>query len=155
MGCMIGILVVVDYDCSLFMFVSLLHNSLPTIGTEQARRAAAKRLIERYYYQLTKGCGKKNCSNEHCASSKKVIGLTPNQAAAQVFICLVIFQTLLYLEWTTFLNYFGLIYNQALDLFARKARLCDIPEEKEEKVDDLDTSSNIEDNESCSKSKVC
>jgi hypothetical protein len=31
-GCMIGILVVVDYDCSLFMFVSLIHNSLATIN---------------------------------------------------------------------------------------------------------------------------
>ena len=90
--------VVVDYDCSLFMVVPLILNSLPTIGTEQARRAAAKRLIERYYYQLMKGCGKKNCSNEHCASSKKVIGLTPNQAAAQVFTFLVIFQTSWYLE---------------------------------------------------------
>ena len=56
---------------------------------------------------------------------------------------------------TTILNYFCKIFHQALDLFARKARLCDIPEEKEEKVDDLDTSSNMEDNESCSKSKVC
>jgi hypothetical protein len=32
------------------------------------------------------------------------------------------------------------MYHQALDLFARKARLCDIPEEKEEKVDDLSRS---------------
>ena len=47
-------------------------------------RAAAKRLIERYYHQLTRGCGRRDCTNEHCASSSKSKLLTPNQAAAQV-----------------------------------------------------------------------
>ncbi|EFX61056.1 hypothetical protein DAPPUDRAFT_340714, partial [Daphnia pulex] len=59
------------------------------------KRVAARQLIKRYYFQLTEGCGDSNCNNEHCASSKKVQNLSPNQAAAQ-----------------------------ALDLFARKGRLC-------------------------------
>lgn len=36
------------------------------------KRAAAKKLIERYFYQLTDGCGNPNCDNQHCASSGKV-----------------------------------------------------------------------------------
>jgi ubiquitin-protein ligase E3 A len=48
------------------------------------KRVAARQLIKRYYFQLTEGCGDPNCNNEHCASSKKVQTLSPNQAAAQV-----------------------------------------------------------------------
>ncbi|XP_005102222.2 ubiquitin-protein ligase E3A [Aplysia californica] len=36
---------------------------------ENMKRAAAKQLIEQYYYQLTEGCGDENCTNENCASS--------------------------------------------------------------------------------------
>lgn len=43
------------------------------------KRAAAKKLIERYFYQLTDGCGDPNCSNENCASSGKVKNNTNNQ----------------------------------------------------------------------------
>ncbi|XP_054260809.1 ubiquitin-protein ligase E3A [Macrosteles quadrilineatus] len=50
---------------------------------DNMKRAAAKKLIERYFYQLTDGCGNSTCNNEHCASSGKVKGLSPNQAAAQ------------------------------------------------------------------------
>ncbi|XP_066998612.1 ubiquitin-protein ligase E3A [Anabrus simplex] len=60
------------------------------------KRAAAKKLIERYFYQLIDGCGNSNCDNEFCASSGKVKNLTPNQAAAQ-----------------------------AIQLFSQEARLCD------------------------------
>ncbi|CAG5075006.1 Similar to Ube3a: Ubiquitin-protein ligase E3A (Mus musculus) [Cotesia congregata] len=60
------------------------------------KRAAAKMLIERYFYQLTDGCGNSQCDNQHCASSGKVTNLTPNQAAAQ-----------------------------AIQLFSQEARLCD------------------------------
>ena len=51
-----------------------------------AKRAAAKLLIERYYFQLTKGCGNEDCNNEHCASNKKVHNMAPDEAAAQVLI---------------------------------------------------------------------
>ena len=33
------------------------------------KRAAVKQLIERYYHQLTDGCGRSDCGNEHCSSS--------------------------------------------------------------------------------------
>lgn len=36
------------------------------------KRAAAKKLIERYFYQLTDGCGNPHCDNQNCASSGKV-----------------------------------------------------------------------------------
>lgn len=36
------------------------------------KRTAAKRLIERYFYQLTDGCGNPACDNKFCASSGEV-----------------------------------------------------------------------------------
>lgn len=32
------------------------------------KRAAAKQMIEKYYYQLTDGCGDEHCQNKDCAS---------------------------------------------------------------------------------------
>lgn len=43
----------------------------------------AKQLIERYFHQLTVGCGFLDCKNENCASNKELKALTPNQAAAR------------------------------------------------------------------------
>ncbi|XP_076347770.1 ubiquitin-protein ligase E3A-like [Tachypleus tridentatus] len=63
--------------------------------TAARKRAAVKKLIEQYYYQLTKGCRNPSCANEFCASSGKVKEFTPDEAAAQ-----------------------------ALQLFMRKADLC-------------------------------
>lgn len=37
------------------------------------KRAAARQLIERYFYQLLDGCGNPNCDNQYCASSGEVI----------------------------------------------------------------------------------
>lgn len=70
---------------------------------DEMKRSAAKKLIERYFYQLTDGCGNPTCDNKHCASSGKVFQkknhpknkpkhtpyyfqvkhLTPDEAAAQ------------------------------------------------------------------------
>lgn len=47
------------------------------------KRLHAKQLIERYFYQLTKGCGFSNCKNKNCASNSELEALTPNQAAAR------------------------------------------------------------------------
>lgn len=47
------------------------------------KRAIAKKLIERYFYQLSDGCGNTKCTNKNCASSGDVEKLTPNQAAAR------------------------------------------------------------------------
>ncbi|XP_013411636.1 ubiquitin-protein ligase E3A-like [Lingula anatina] len=66
--------------------------------TDGMKRAAAKQLIEKYYYQLTDGCGNPQCTNQHCASSTVFSqkNLSKNEAAVR-----------------------------ALDLFKQKARLCD------------------------------
>jgi len=62
------------------------------------KRAAAKKLIERYYIQLTSGCGETHCGNDLCASSEcfRFSGLDSNAAAAK-----------------------------ALELFQSRSRLCD------------------------------
>ncbi|KAK9871311.1 hypothetical protein WA026_011579 [Henosepilachna vigintioctopunctata] len=60
------------------------------------KRAAAKKLIERYFYQLTDGCGNPHCDNKFCASSGDLKPLTPDEAAAQ-----------------------------AIQLFSQDARLCE------------------------------
>lgn len=50
---------------------------------EVMKRAAAKKLIERYFYQLTDGCGNPNCDNKYCASSGEVSKTINNR-----FICM-------------------------------------------------------------------
>lgn len=50
---------------------------------DDMKRAHAKQLIERYFYQLSNGCGNESCANENCASSGIMESLTPNQAAAR------------------------------------------------------------------------
>ncbi|MED6275335.1 Ubiquitin-protein ligase E3A, partial [Characodon lateralis] len=64
--------------------------------SSRMNRATAKRLIERYFRQLTEGCGNSNCTNEFCASCSNCQPLDNNAAAAK-----------------------------ALDLFKVNAKLCD------------------------------
>lgn len=45
------------------------------------KRAAAKHLIERYYHQLTEGCGNEACTNECCASCPSFLRMDNNAAA--------------------------------------------------------------------------
>ncbi|XP_061833290.1 ubiquitin-protein ligase E3A-like isoform X1 [Nerophis lumbriciformis] len=47
------------------------------------KRAAAKHLIERYYHQLTEGCGNESCSNPWCASSNGFHRMDNNAAAVK------------------------------------------------------------------------
>nr|XP_061802482.1 ubiquitin-protein ligase E3A-like isoform X2 [Nerophis lumbriciformis] len=47
------------------------------------KRAAAKHLIERYYHQLTEGCGNESCSNSWCASSFGFRRMDNNAAAVK------------------------------------------------------------------------
>lgn len=47
------------------------------------KRAAAKHLIERYYHQLTEGCGNDSCSNSWCASSLGFSRMDNNAAAVK------------------------------------------------------------------------
>ncbi|KAJ0065205.1 hypothetical protein NL108_006545 [Boleophthalmus pectinirostris] len=60
-------------------------------------KSAAKTLIERYFRQLTDGCGNGSCTNEFCASSRNFKPLDKNAAAVK-----------------------------ALDLFKNNAKLCDL-----------------------------
>lgn len=70
-------------------------------GSDEMKRALAKELIEKYFYQLSDGCGNPNCTNKNCASSGELKDLTPNQAAAK-----------------------------AIQLFSEEAPLCDVPTKK-------------------------
>jgi hypothetical protein len=45
-------------------------------------RKRAKEAIEKYYHQLTEGCGRLNCSNTNCASNSNFKKLSNNEAAA-------------------------------------------------------------------------
>jgi len=57
-------------------------------GAEK-RKLAAQKLIERYYYQLTVGCGATGCDNPDCKSSGNIkTNLQPNEAAARALGCL-------------------------------------------------------------------
>jgi len=57
-------------------------------GSEK-RKLAAQKLIERYYYQLTVGCGDSGCDNPDCKSSGNIkTNLQPNEAAAKALGCL-------------------------------------------------------------------
>lgn len=76
----------------------------PVVGSSESdemKRAHAKQLIEKYFYQLSDGCGNPNCTNRNCASSGEVDSLTPNQAAAR-----------------------------AIQLFSEEAPLCSMPSTK-------------------------
>lgn len=52
-------------------------------SSECRKRAAAKHLIERYYHQLTEGCGNELCSNSWCASSVGFNRMDNNAAAVK------------------------------------------------------------------------
>lgn len=51
--------------------------------THNQKQLQAKQLIERYFHQLTVGCGNPDCKSENCASNTEFKALTPNQAAAR------------------------------------------------------------------------
>lgn len=52
-------------------------------NTSDMKRSAVKELIERYFYQLQRGCGNPKCLNLNCASSGKVPTMTANEIAAK------------------------------------------------------------------------
>ena len=63
----------------------MLDTDIRVCCTVGRKRAAAKKLIERYYVQLTSGCGEVRCGNDLCASSQcfRYSGLDSNAAAAK------------------------------------------------------------------------
>lgn len=59
-------------------------NELGTMNVQRENgdmKRAAAQLIEKYYFQLTNGCGNPHCDNPHCAS--KVGPLSSNEAAGK------------------------------------------------------------------------
>ena len=61
-----------------------------TESAEDAKKRSAQKLIERYYYQLTTGCGAAGggCDNPDCVASGKITQLLqPNEAAARALHC--------------------------------------------------------------------
>lgn len=68
----------------LFWYIELmLTYNLLCHTSEHRKRAAAKHLIERYYHQLTEGCGNESCSNSLCASSVGFSRMDNNAAAVK------------------------------------------------------------------------
>lgn len=57
--------------------------SWPTQPHDIDMKRAAAQLIEKYYFQLTDGCGNPQCDNPNCASSGKVGNLSSNEAAGK------------------------------------------------------------------------
>lgn len=49
--------------------------------SQESKKKQARKLIEKYFFQLTTGCGRSGCQNNYCASSGLVDKLTGNQAA--------------------------------------------------------------------------
>lgn len=48
------------------------------------KQTQAKKLIEKYFFQITVGCGNTDCQNNYCHSSGHLEkSLTPNQAAVK------------------------------------------------------------------------
>lgn len=61
---------------------TVFFTSSPSVVVSR-KRAAAKHLIERYYHQLTEGCGNESCSNSWCASSTGFSRMDNNAAAVK------------------------------------------------------------------------
>uniref|UniRef100_A0A6I8QQU4 Ubiquitin-protein ligase E3A n=1 Tax=Xenopus tropicalis TaxID=8364 RepID=A0A6I8QQU4_XENTR len=90
------------------------------------KRAAAKHLIERYYHQLTEGCGNETCTNEFCASCPTFLRMDNNAAAIK-----------------------------ALELYKVNAKLCDPhPSKKGTSSSYLENNSKSAHNNSCTERKM-
>uniref|UniRef100_A0A8C5LTB3 Ubiquitin-protein ligase E3A n=1 Tax=Leptobrachium leishanense TaxID=445787 RepID=A0A8C5LTB3_9ANUR len=97
-----------------------------TLSQLMRKRAAAKHLIERYYHQLTEGCGNDTCTNEFCASCPTFLRMDNNAAAIK-----------------------------ALELYKVNAKLCDPhPSKKGTTSSYLENNSKSAHNNSCSERKM-
>ena len=81
---MIVVIFVTDIDTQSVMECDPTPEAASASGDKQKM---FQRLIERYYSQLTEGCGRQSCDNPACASSS--LGkLAPNEAAVRSLQCL-------------------------------------------------------------------
>ncbi|XP_035265268.1 ubiquitin-protein ligase E3A isoform X1 [Anguilla anguilla] len=62
---------------------SLEESDIENPEASRMKRAAAKHLIERYYHQLTEGCGNEACTNDFCASCPGFCRMDNNAAAVK------------------------------------------------------------------------
>jgi hypothetical protein len=74
------------------------NSSLP-VESDTMKRAAAKKLIERYFYQLIDGCGNSNCDNEYCASSGKVSFVLILPTENNEVLCYTVTLLIFYIEF--------------------------------------------------------
>ena len=82
------------------------------VSSRRRKKATAKHLIERYFRQLTDGCGNEDCTNEFCASCQHFRPVDKNSAAVK-----------------------------ALELYKVNAKLCG-PQKKDLDPDQPETSTN-------------
>ena len=61
----------------------------PEAAASGDMQSKVKRLIEQYYSQLTKGCGRQSCDNPACASSG-LLKLTNDEAAVRSIQCVTV-----------------------------------------------------------------
>lgn len=72
------------YDAALTLdLCSTFPRDLFFLTSERRKRAAAKHLIERYYHQLTEGCGNESCPSSWCASTVGFSRMDNNAAAVK------------------------------------------------------------------------
>ena len=76
----------------------------PPAESSADKKRSVQILIERYYHQLTRGCGRSVCDNPRCASSGQLQALSPNEAAALSIQCLTV-RTFYYCVNTTIFYY--------------------------------------------------
>ncbi|CAF0831634.1 unnamed protein product [Brachionus calyciflorus] len=95
------------------------------IGTENSveneRKKKAKEIIEKFFRQLTQGCGRENCTNSNCASNPNFQRVSINQAAAL-----------------------------AIQLAQKKATLCESMESNSKNMEVSDDNDDVVTSKSCS-----
>ena len=62
----------------IFLSICVFNQMEPS---QENKHTQARKQIEKYFSQLTNGCGRSDCENTFCASSGQVEKLTLNQAA--------------------------------------------------------------------------
>lgn len=116
-----------------------------TEESDSMKRAAAKKLIERYFYQLLDGCGNPNCDNVHCASSGKVSFLVQSCIHSISIYSWPLIHLLYFQSRVLTPNQAAA---QAIQLFSQEARLCDTQPNKVARTSEDVTDGSIQTNSS-------
>lgn len=119
-------------------------NSGLTAESDTMKRAAAKKLIERYFYQLIDGCGNSNCDNEYCASSGKVSFVLVFDAEYNGMLMLRMYISYSFISFQVKNLTPNQAAAQAIQLFSQEAKLCDAQPTKVARTQSELTSKNNE-----------